>query len=299
MLAACGGGGDKEALASAPAAPITNGPAADYPVVLGEPFTVEGLTYTPQDKLNYDEVGYAGTGEGDGVSIAHRTLPLPSYAEVTSLETGKTILVRVTRRGPMTGAQLVELSPLAATQLGVKAARTPMRIRRVNPPEAERALLRAGAQAPARMDTPMSLVAVLRRKLEPGFVLPAAATPPAAALPDAKAPVATASPEPASPKPVGSKPAKPPVAAAPPPPAKPATVKPQPPVKGGTFVQVGAFSTQARAAAVAAKAGGQVSPAGKLFRVRVGPFATRGEAEAALAKAKAAGYSDARIQRAD
>ena len=45
--------------------------------------------------------------------------------------------------------------------------------------------------------------------------------------------------------------------------------------------------------------GGSVSPSGRFFRVRMGPFATRGQAEAALAKAKAAGYSDARIQRAD
>ncbi|MES2492091.1 MAG: SPOR domain-containing protein, partial [Pseudomonadota bacterium] len=39
--------------------------------------------------------------------------------------------------------------------------------------------------------------------------------------------------------------------------------------------------------------------AGTLFRVRMGPFRGRADAQAALAKAGAAGYTDARIQRAD
>ncbi len=65
------------------------------------------------------------------------------------------------------------------------------------------------------------------------------------------------------------------------------------------MVQVGAFSTRERAAAIAAKVGGSVSPAGKLFRVRIGPLASEAQAAAALAKAKAAGVGDARVQRAD
>ena len=63
----------------------------------------------------------------------------------------------------------------------------------------------------------------------------------------------------------------------------------------GFVVQAGAFSTRARAEGVAKAIGGSVGSAGKLFRVRTGPFASRKEAEASLAKVKAAGYSDARI----
>src|SRR3546814_12925989 len=62
------------------------------------------------DAPDYDEVGYASwyggahkgkpTANGEhfrpeGISAAHKTLPLPSYVEVTSLETGRTILVRI------------------------------------------------------------------------------------------------------------------------------------------------------------------------------------------------------------
>jgi cell division protein FtsN len=62
---------------------------------------------------------------------------------------------------------------------------------------------------------------------------------------------------------------------------------------------VGAFASKANAEATAAKVGGRVSPSGRLWRVRMGPYGTPREAAAALAKAKGAGYSDARIQRAD
>ncbi len=289
LLSACGHGQDSNALNSAPMVPAANGPAADYPVVLGQPFTVDGVTYAPEDKLNYDQVGYASMGAGEGVSIAHRTLPLPSYAEVTSLESGRTILVRVTERGPMTGARLIALSPAAAAQLGTANDHTAIRIRRVNPPEQERAALRAGGQAPARMNTPISLVNVLRRRLDSS--LPAIAI-----AGGAPGPVMMPPPPPA-PKPVYTPKAAPKVADTPNPMvSKPATTAAE---KGTLVVQVGAFGTNTRGDEAARKVSGKVSAAGTLFRVRMGPFSTRGEAEAALAKAKRAGYSDARIQRAD
>jgi rare lipoprotein A len=62
---------------------------------------------------------------------------------------------------------------------------------------------------------------------------------------------------------------------------------------------VAVFSTRERADSASAKLGAQVSAAGRLWRMKMGPFATRAEAEAALAKARGAGYTDARIQRAD
>jgi rare lipoprotein A len=167
-LSACGGNGDRH-LASAPATPPANGPAADYPVVIGAPYTVADVSYEPEDRLNYDKVGYAALDPKGGSTISgeNHTLPLPSYVEVTSLQTGKTILIRLERRGPMDGNQLIGLSEGAMEQLGATAG-TPVRVRRVNPPEEERALLRAGKRAPERIDTPMSLVDVLRRKLPGG-----------------------------------------------------------------------------------------------------------------------------------
>ncbi len=135
-------------------------------MVVGAPYTVGSTTYTPEDRLNYDEVGYvtADADGGDSISGAHHTLPLPSYVEVTSLATGRTVLVRMERRGPMASDHLVALSAGAMSQLGA-APGTPVRVRRVVPPEEQRAVLRSGQAAPLRMDTPMSLVEVLKRRL--------------------------------------------------------------------------------------------------------------------------------------
>lgn len=317
-----------------PQAVAQTGPAADYPVVIGNPFTVDGVLYTPADTLNYDEVGYAALDRGGGsaVSAAHRTLPLPSYVEVTSLDTGRTILVRVERRGPMNGSALIALSPGAATQLGGNSG-TPVRVRRVNPPEPERAALRMGGRATDRLETPETLLTVLRRKL-PGEAPPVVADaggydsgyeelppayapqpaprgnaygsetatlalPPLPPLAGASAPAPnwqapTYSPPPQQPQ---ARPAPRPVpsyAAAPAP--RVAAPAPAPASARGAFVvQAGAFSTRDRAQRVANVVGGSVSSANGLFRVRTGPFATRGQAEASLAKVRAAGYSEARI----
>lgn len=287
LLAACGGGGGGAPVLSS--APRASGPAGDYPMVLGPTYTVEGVSHTPADVMNYDAVGYAGVADGAGVSASHRTLPLPSYVEVTSLDTGKTILVRVERRGPMTNSRLVDLSPAASAQLGLSGGKAPVRVRRVNPPEPERAVLRMGQAAPARMDTPQSLLGVLRRKLDgPGLPAPQQMPQPG--------PTATPTPAPvAKPAPKGKIPRVAPEA---PPAVERITPPPAAPV-GSLVVQVGAFGDRARADAVAKRSGGQVAKAGSVWRVRMGPFASQAEAQAALAKARAAGYSDARIQRAN
>jgi rare lipoprotein A len=64
-------------------------------------------------------------------------------------------------------------------------------------------------------------------------------------------------------------------------------------------VQVGAFGDQARAQGVATRVGAHLSSAGKLWRVRMGPYSTQSDAQAALAKARAAGYTEARLQRGE
>jgi rare lipoprotein A len=324
-LAACNGGGATTGtLSSSP----RTGPAGDYPVVIGDPFTIGDTTYRPDDQLNYDAVGMAvldDDTEALGISGAHKTLPLPSYAEVTSLESGRTILVRLERRGPMRNDTLIGLSPAALAQLGA-TGKTPVRVRRVNPPEVERAALRKDGEVPARMETPEPLLNVLRRKLaEQSPLGPPPATPPA--LPDVKlAQIKGTSPADIAKAPQASKapsiaPIEPDLAAAPVPQpaasdtkpavetavvntdakpeetsAKPAVIE-QPASGDSVVVQVGAFSNEAGARKLAQKLDGNVTHPGKYWLVRLGPFASRGEAGPALEKARAAGYRDARIQR--
>jgi len=297
---------------------IENGPAADYPIVLGDPFTIDGVTYTPVDTMNYDQVGYvtvdqAGAG---GVTGAHRTLPLPSYVEVTALDTGRTILVRLERRGPMTNDRLLALSDGALMQLGVGEG-APVRMRRVNPPEEHRAELRAGREAPVRMDTPAGLLEVLKRRLpergsaplgDPRQVQVSGSVPTPGGIatldPDDEVIMAPATPEkdsneaaesvaptrevtrPQLPMAVDGGPARAPVMI--------------PTAPDGRFaVQLGAFSVRANADRLAREVQGYVESSGNLALVRVGPFATRGQAEQALAKLRERGYSDALIRSTD
>ena len=280
LLAGCASSGSGAKLA--PALPA-NGPQDDYPVLLGDPFTIDGVTYTPEDVMNYDAVGYAFADQSavSGVSGAHKTLPLPSYVEVTNLETGRTILVRLTERGPMRGDGLIGLSQAAAMELGMAgASMAEVRVRRVNPPEAERAMLRIGEPVPPRMDTPVALLAALKRKLanengaQPGTIQPRQPMPTAPVTVDPDVNLAAGA---------ADQPAMPPA------PATPATT--------GTFVQIGAFSSKANANRVAAPVDASVSKASGLWVVRIGPLASKAEIDAALGKARAAGYGDAIVRR--
>lgn len=265
-------------------------PQSDYPVVIGQPYTMGGVTYTPADTLNYDVVGRAGVAPegGDRISASHRTLPIPSYVEVTSLDTGRTILVRLERRGPMNAGLVTELSPGAAAMLGIAPGdRVAVRIRRVNPPEPERAALRSGRSAPARMDTPAPLRAVLLRRLDERGVGTQISRPGPMPMPAALPRSADSTPRPVQPTPATSP--------EPQPPERPSAGA----SKGGWIVQVGAYSSPARAAAVARPLKASVVPAGKIWRVRITGLGSEAAANAALANARAAGYTDARVQRAD
>lgn len=282
----------------APPADVS-GPAGDYPVVIGAPFVVDGVTYTPSDTMNYDTVGKAVLLSADEASArisgAHRTLPVPSYVEVTSIDSGRTALVRLDQRGPMNGDGLVALSPLAWVQLGLPEVGTaPVRVRRVNPPETERALLRNGQTAPLRMDTPPGLLAALRRKLgaEPiARNLPVTVTPDAIAAMPAKVlqPKLMPPSKPVTPAKPISAPRQVPVASAP---AQEASAP-----SARYFVQIGAFAQRGNADAAARKSGGSLLRSGSVWRVRSGPFSAGTAADGALAKARRAGYAGARIVR--
>ncbi|HEX2595429.1 MAG TPA: septal ring lytic transglycosylase RlpA family protein, partial [Luteimonas sp.] len=57
-------------------------------------------------------------------TAAHKTLPLPSFARVTNLANGKSVIVRVNDRGPFHDGRIIDLSYAAAVKLGVDRAGT-------------------------------------------------------------------------------------------------------------------------------------------------------------------------------
>jgi rare lipoprotein A len=135
---------------------------SDTPVKIGRPYQVRGKTYVPADDADYDETGTAswyGPGQGgrtangerfkqNRVGAAHKTLPLPSYVEVTALATGRRIVVRVNDRGPFVGGRIIDLSRGAAEELGiVRTGTSRVRVRRVYPDERVKRALRSGRPA--------------------------------------------------------------------------------------------------------------------------------------------------------
>jgi rare lipoprotein A len=101
------------------------------------PYTVLGQDYVPATTLrNYKERGIASwygrkfhgqkTSTGEtydmyAMTAAHPTLPLPSYARVTNVATGRSVVVRVNDRGPFLHGRVIDLSYAAAHRIGVAA----------------------------------------------------------------------------------------------------------------------------------------------------------------------------------
>lgn len=56
------------------------------------------------------------------MSAAHKTLPLPTYARVTNLDNGRSVVVRINDRGPFVDGRIIDLSYAAAARLGVIGA---------------------------------------------------------------------------------------------------------------------------------------------------------------------------------
>ena len=289
VLAGCSGAGGGDRPAPEPVRPALAA-VPDTPVRLGDPYSLGGQRYTPVDQTDYDEVGYASwygneldgnpTANGEAfnpawVSAAHRTLPMPSYVEVTRLDTGRTILVRINDRGPSDPNRLIDLSAAAAQQLGIaEAGAVPVRVRRTNPVDAERIALRTGQAVPPRLDTPDPLLVILRERAA-RLPVPRGVQPVRAAVAPAQ-PVAPAAP-----------PRRPPAA-----PAEAAS-----PAGAAFAVQLGAFSSRARADALARRHNARVVSAGTVHRVRLGPFASEAEAQAALAQVRQRGHPGGAVVR--
>jgi rare lipoprotein A len=237
----------------------------------------------PGETPRYDEIGYAGIrpvsgggGADQAVVAIHRSLPANSYVEVTSLETGKTILVLVTGALEPGADHPIDLSAGAARLLGANGDTLAVRIRSVNPPSMDKSALQAGQAAGARPDAPPVLLTALRKHLPatPSYASAAPRNP--AYTGPAYSPPRTSAPRPA--------------------PVRSAPVAARPVANGKFVVQIAALSNASRAQALAQSMGGSVKPGGGLYRVQLGPFATAGEAEAARRRAAGAGYGDARVQ---
>jgi len=241
------------------------------------PYMVMGRNYTPMTALApYKAQGLATwygrryhgkqTSSGEiydmyAVTAAHPTLPLPSYARVTHLKTGKSVVVRVNDRGPFHEGRIIDLSYTAALRLGILGGATMVEVESIIPGSGSTTI---ATQSPARspdqqagtvIATPLPETATGSDEMKPGgpgsgisVMTPAAAEP---------LPVATAAPV-----------------------HLPVTSE-----AGRVYLQLGAFGSRENAESYLSRLQSQVDwltlqifPRDGLFRVQAGPYVNQIEA---------------------
>ena len=142
LLANCSNGIDPKYGVSASPRVIDDGspvPKGGGVYRVGHPYTVAGRTYVPEYNPHYQATGLASwygddfhgrrTANGEifdlnGITAAHTTMPLPSYARVTNLSNGRSLIVRVNDRGPYHGNRIIDVSKNAARLLGFHTSGT-------------------------------------------------------------------------------------------------------------------------------------------------------------------------------
>lgn len=113
-------------------------------------YRVAGKRYYPLQKVaEFSQTGsasfYGGQFHGrrttsgeifnkNALTAAHPTLPIPSYARVTNLKNGKSVVVRINDRGPFHGNRIIDVSQAAAEKLSfVRAGTAQVRVEQILP----------------------------------------------------------------------------------------------------------------------------------------------------------------------
>jgi rare lipoprotein A len=251
------------------------------------PYVVFGKSYTPMAEDQAYRVRGVGswygrryhgqrTSSGEpydmfAMTAAHPTLPIPSYARVTHLASGRQVIVRINDRGPFLSERIIDLSYTAALKLGyLNHGRGELEVERLMPDEI--------ARMAARRTNPQSESTL------------ATTAGPAMTYPVASANVVTT---------VDSTTSVNAVAASTPVPSADGKLA----AASGWYLQLGAYSQQLNAEQARLKVAAnlpdlEVVQTGGLYRLYAGPWASRAQAEAALESARGAnGMSAIVVQR--
>jgi len=220
------------------------------------PYAVLGREYVPATSLKpYQERGIASwygrkfhgqkTSIGEtydmyAMTAAHPTLPLPSYARVTNVSSGKSVVVRVNDRGPFLHGRIIDLSFAAAHRLGIAQNGS-------GEVDVQAILPASIARSPQASQPPLPAVASAPTATAPYVPAPAVVHP--SALPDAP-PVASV---------VGGYSVQLGAFA--------------------NFANAQAFLTHAQNQLAAAQVEAKIRQAGGLYRVYIGPYPARTDAE--------------------
>jgi rare lipoprotein A len=264
---------------------------------VGQPYQIDNVWYYPREQPDYDETGIASwygptfygkhtaNGEmydGNQLTAAHKTLPMPVNVRVTNLDNGKSLVVRVNDRGPYARGRIIDLSKRAAELLDVVQSGTA----RVRVTYLSRADINGG---PPPSETPAVIASAL--PAAPSGKVDSSAL---AIVPGAAVEAPAQAPTLPRPAPIPDK-----LFAD----AQPNGQVTRVPVPAAThlYVQVGAFSKMENAKALLNKIGGDLRISAlqrggqTLYRVRSAPLLSVQDADAALSRITGAGANDARI----
>ncbi len=265
-----------------------------------KPYEIKGVWYYPKADPDYDEKGIGSwygeqfhnrrTANGeifdmDMPSAAHKTLPLPSIVEVTNLDNGRKMQVRVNDRGPFVGDRVIDLSKAAAEQLGYgRAGIAHVRVRYIGP---------AGKATPfeQRRQVASAAPSFPRDEPPPPKRTYAGGLPPAQAAYDPPPPPKLAEPDYVPSAPPSSAPLVP--------------AEPAPVLASGYRIQAGSFASRDNAERAAARLGGagqaSIEPIqrsqGVLYRVVVNAGPDEAQAFGVRDHVAALGFSDATVLR--
>ena len=245
---------------------------------VGNPYKIMGKWYYPKEDYNYSEVGIASwygedfhakkTANGESydmhaLTAAHRTLPLPIIVNVTNLENGRSLVLRVNDRGPYAKNRIIDISKRGAQLLGFQTQGTAKV--RVEVMAEESKQLKAALLG----EIHSSSSKIIKNDISVKNNISA----------QSKKPLELIGAEHANPRAIRAYP------------------------KGSWFVQAGAYSKEIAAQNLSKQldkigetniyyvtVNGQ-----KFYRVRVGPFGHKKEAEVALAKVKHFGVYNAKV----
>jgi rare lipoprotein A len=239
------------------------------------PYQVFGRQYTPFAELRpYRERGVASwygrrfngqlTASGErydmySMSAAHPLLPIPSYARVTNLANGRSVVVRVNDRGPFIGERIIDLSYAAAFKLGfVDQGSAQVEVESVLPGGGAATVIAQPAPAAEPAAAPVAAPAALPVATAVASVaeVPAVTPAPAIAQAPASAPAQVAT--------------------------QAAAAQP------GVYLQLGAFASRDNAESFRQRVYRelawltdkiQIFSSGSLYKVHLGPYRTRAEAK--------------------
>jgi rare lipoprotein A len=307
-IACCGG---ILALAACGSAPHNPGRASYSSVrtgpgryVVGRPYEIKGIWYSPQENWSYDETGIAswygeqfdGRYTSDGeifrlneLTAAHKTLQLPCVVRVTNLDNGRSLELRVNDRGPFAQGRIIDVSRRAAQLLGFEGQGT------------------ARVRVQLERDDSMRVAALAGRRGGDNFAVASAPPPPSNPVEVAAYRAPPVSPAPPVQIRMAANQSMPMPALAPLPLQEPrltGRVEMVPVAPTQIFVQAGAFADEQNALRLRDRLRGLGSPTRitgaqvngiSVYRVRVGPAPSVDAADDLLNRVISDGISQARI----